>query len=439
MLVCYGFPKVFRAETGRDEPWIFIGQDVNYIVAVSASAVQLWSAGLHRVRLSQVVRSSAEIADEGQNICAHYSPSKATLAVLVSATGLILLHLLATSHLQHADLSACDPRLRASRMEGVLGVDLHAALQRAQGGHLPAQLRAARARQPADDHLWRQPIHPGWLRRRLRRSARMVRKGAVMHAFGVVFLTPLRAQVRDISLLLYGEAATTPPMSNSSSWAGQHPGAGPQTVPAAAATLMQLQQPDQHAVGGGSAERGPSEPEPGIDAAAEPVVLSHTSLNLRPPSQYHSAGGGDGGAAASEAAAALCPPIVDMHFCERSRALALVLADGSAALCGGAGEANPLVRASARYHQREGICKFDATTESESVRLLLVATCDVMSHASTSASGWLVPEPLGGLPALATRDLRSDRLAGTAAGRRLQQRRGGVVQVSPPPFFRSSA
>lgn len=28
-----------------------------------------------------------------------------------------------------------------------------------------------------------------------------------------------------------------------------------------------------------------------------------------------------------------CPPIMDLHYCEASKALALVLADGSVALC----------------------------------------------------------------------------------------------------------
>eukprot|EP00955_Chlamydomonas_euryale_P088382 364373-Chlamydomonas_euryale.AAC.1 len=36
------------------------------------------------------------------------------------------------------------------------------------------------------------------------------------------------------------------------------------------------------------------------------------------------------------------PPVADIHYCERSRALALVLADGSAALCSGIGDAGPL-------------------------------------------------------------------------------------------------
>ena len=90
MLIGYGFPKVLNAGFKNDDPeceWIYIGHDLHYIVAVSSSSVQLWSAGLHRVRLSQVVRNGEEIGEDGTNVCAHWCPSKATLAVLVSGVG----------------------------------------------------------------------------------------------------------------------------------------------------------------------------------------------------------------------------------------------------------------------------------------------------------------------------------------------------------------
>ena len=92
MLIGYGFPKVLNAGLPgkNDDPeceWIYIGHDLHYIVAVSSSSVQLWSAGLHRVRLSQVVRNGEEIGEDGTNVCAHWCPSKATLAVLVSGVG----------------------------------------------------------------------------------------------------------------------------------------------------------------------------------------------------------------------------------------------------------------------------------------------------------------------------------------------------------------
>lgn len=88
MLIGYGFPRVLCAGGNRsadDEDWIYLAHDLNYIVAVSASTVQVWSAGLHRVRLSQVVRTPEEIGEDGINLCAFWCATKATLAVLVSA------------------------------------------------------------------------------------------------------------------------------------------------------------------------------------------------------------------------------------------------------------------------------------------------------------------------------------------------------------------
>lgn len=86
MLIAYGFPRVLSPDGGLpvDEDWFYVRHDLNYIVAVSSSVVQVWSAGLHRVRLSQVIRSEKEIVDEGTNVCAYWCPTKATLAVLVS-------------------------------------------------------------------------------------------------------------------------------------------------------------------------------------------------------------------------------------------------------------------------------------------------------------------------------------------------------------------
>jgi hypothetical protein len=88
MLIAYGFPKVLCAgrglAEGEGENWFYIRHDLTYIVAVSSSVVQVWSAGLHRCRLSQVARSEKEISEEGFNFCAYWCPTKATLAVLVS-------------------------------------------------------------------------------------------------------------------------------------------------------------------------------------------------------------------------------------------------------------------------------------------------------------------------------------------------------------------
>ena len=87
MLIAYGFPKVLNAGVvhadGEGEEWFYIRHDLTYIVAVSPSVVQIWSSGMHRVRLSQVIRSEKELTEEGPNVCAYWCPTKATLAVLV--------------------------------------------------------------------------------------------------------------------------------------------------------------------------------------------------------------------------------------------------------------------------------------------------------------------------------------------------------------------
>lgn len=83
MLIAYGFPKVYRSDFGKAEEWLYICQDLDYIVAVSETVAQVWSAGLHRVRLSEVVRSDEDIDKQGTNKSAYWCPNKSTLAVLV--------------------------------------------------------------------------------------------------------------------------------------------------------------------------------------------------------------------------------------------------------------------------------------------------------------------------------------------------------------------
>jgi hypothetical protein len=84
--ITWGHPKVYISDYGgssADEDWIYLRQDLDFVVAVSASSVQVWSAGLQRVRLSQVIHSEDDLAAEGANACAYWCSNKLSLAVLV--------------------------------------------------------------------------------------------------------------------------------------------------------------------------------------------------------------------------------------------------------------------------------------------------------------------------------------------------------------------
>jgi hypothetical protein len=81
----YGFPRLVAAGTGRDEEWVHLQQDGQYMVAVSETSVSLWSVGLNRLRLSLVQRSQESIEQEGTNTAAWCCGSRGALAVLVGA------------------------------------------------------------------------------------------------------------------------------------------------------------------------------------------------------------------------------------------------------------------------------------------------------------------------------------------------------------------
>lgn len=86
MLISFGYPRLFNAACGREgEEWLYLAHDLHYVLAVSPSCVQLWSAGMQRVLLSQVLRSEAEMQAEGPSVAAYWCSRKASLAVLVSA------------------------------------------------------------------------------------------------------------------------------------------------------------------------------------------------------------------------------------------------------------------------------------------------------------------------------------------------------------------
>ncbi len=85
MFFAYGWPRLLASEYARfDEDWLYLCQDAQYMVAVSPSAVQLWATGLHKARLSQVLRPQDSLDSEGANALAFWCASKSTLAVVVS-------------------------------------------------------------------------------------------------------------------------------------------------------------------------------------------------------------------------------------------------------------------------------------------------------------------------------------------------------------------
>jgi hypothetical protein len=127
MFIGYGFPKIFNAGNGKEEDWLYVTQDLNYIIAVSHSAVQVWSAGLHRFKLSQVVRIEEDIIEEGGNLSAYWCPAKCTLAILVR---IVLIHTteLCTCNLKY--LRDSSPLSNVCRPPSTLSIFTHFMLGR---------------------------------------------------------------------------------------------------------------------------------------------------------------------------------------------------------------------------------------------------------------------------------------------------------------------
>jgi hypothetical protein len=84
----YGFPRLVAAGVSRDEDWVHLQQDAQYMVAASETTISLWSVGLNRLRLSLVERSQESVEQEGINVAAWCCSSRGALAVLVR--GLVL-------------------------------------------------------------------------------------------------------------------------------------------------------------------------------------------------------------------------------------------------------------------------------------------------------------------------------------------------------------
>lgn len=94
MYFAYGWPKVFglglreHYERERQQQLISLHTSERYLLGVTASAVHLWSGGLHRVHLSSVRADDETLKEEGHNVAAFYSEAKSVLIVLVSQSEL---------------------------------------------------------------------------------------------------------------------------------------------------------------------------------------------------------------------------------------------------------------------------------------------------------------------------------------------------------------
>ncbi len=85
MYFAYGWPRVPFSELPAGDAYVFVHATEKYVFAVSRTSVQLWSGGLHRVRLSECMRPEEDLDQEGYNVSATWSSAKATLAILVSS------------------------------------------------------------------------------------------------------------------------------------------------------------------------------------------------------------------------------------------------------------------------------------------------------------------------------------------------------------------
>jgi len=64
--------------------WVYVHQNHGYLLALSETNLQLWSAGQHKLRLCCHARSVESLQADGYNLAAFWSGSKGLVAVLVS-------------------------------------------------------------------------------------------------------------------------------------------------------------------------------------------------------------------------------------------------------------------------------------------------------------------------------------------------------------------
>lgn len=79
----YGYPRILATDIGKDEEWVFLQHDHEHMLGITQSSVQLWSNGLHKLKLSCVVRPDENVELEGRHIAAYWNSAKCAIAVLV--------------------------------------------------------------------------------------------------------------------------------------------------------------------------------------------------------------------------------------------------------------------------------------------------------------------------------------------------------------------
>lgn len=85
----FGWPKAFftglPVESGDGTHALYASLNTDYLIVVYPAAVQMWSAGQHRVKLGEVIRKQEDVEEQGANMRAHWCPTRKLLAVVVSA------------------------------------------------------------------------------------------------------------------------------------------------------------------------------------------------------------------------------------------------------------------------------------------------------------------------------------------------------------------
>ncbi|GFR46889.1 hypothetical protein Agub_g8531, partial [Astrephomene gubernaculifera] len=84
MYFAYGWPKVALTDLPAGDTYVYLHATEKYLFAVSRTCVQLWTGGLHRIKLSECIRNEEDVKQEGWHMAALWSPAKATLAILTS-------------------------------------------------------------------------------------------------------------------------------------------------------------------------------------------------------------------------------------------------------------------------------------------------------------------------------------------------------------------
>ncbi|GLC73770.1 hypothetical protein PLESTF_001417100 [Pleodorina starrii] len=284
MYFAYGWPRVPFTNLPPNDTYIYLRATEKYLFAVSRTCVQLWTGGLYRIKLSECVRTEEDVKQEGLHIAALWSPAKATLAVLTSENHLHLyaIHLWkdnllhSSCNVGHKDIQKADIYLKSSiRMD--------------------SETRALSI--TGDSRLL-----------------------LVSFADGTVASLSWSGKMKEVAYPL-DDATELGLPAGADGPLGEHAGGRPAADAGASSEL----DPHQSAAAGRSTGGGSSSAFAAAAAAASAAAL--------PPGAAGGGAGmdfGGGGAAPPE----LSRAIVQMSYCEHSKQVVMVLADGACAVCG---------------------------------------------------------------------------------------------------------